>query len=181
MVRVERQAVYSRWLPLVKWLLAVPHLVVLVVLGVVKGVLVVVALLAVLVTGRFPALLFGPIEGIQYFNLRLHAYLLMMRDNYPPSSLGEHSWYGVAYDVAEPGRVPRWRAIVQPIIVVPFGIFAQLMMALAWIFSLFAGLTILFRRQYPERVFELSERALEWQVATINYGACITDRYPRLN
>jgi hypothetical protein len=177
-LRIERQERYSRWLPLLKWLIAIPHMVVMLFLGLVKGVLVIVSLLWILVTGRYPRFLFGPVEGIQRFNLRLHAYLMLTRDGYLPMSFRERDEYGVHYDIAEPGRIARWRALVQPITVLPLAIVAQLFMSLAWVVSTFAGVAIIFTGRYPQGMFDMVERALNWQVEAINYGCCVTTRYP---
>jgi hypothetical protein len=83
---VERDL--SRWLPLVKWLLAIPHYVVLVVLWVAAIVAIVVAWFAILVTGRYPRSLFDFVVGVGRWTLRVQAYaFLLVTDRYPPFSL----------------------------------------------------------------------------------------------
>lgn len=78
----------SRWLPLVKWLLAVPHYLVLVVLNVVTLFTVVVAWVAILITGRYPRPLFDFIVGTLRWNNRVIAYAFMLAtDRYPPFRL----------------------------------------------------------------------------------------------
>ena len=78
----------SRWLPLVKWFLAIPHYIVLTLLGVVAVVLVVVAWFAILVTGRYPRGIFSFLIGTCRWALRVHAYMfLLATDRYPPFSL----------------------------------------------------------------------------------------------
>ncbi len=78
----------NRWLPLVKWLLAIPHYVVLAVVGVAAVVAVVVAWFAVLLTGRYPRSLFDFVEGVLRWGLRVNAYaFLLVTDRYPPFSL----------------------------------------------------------------------------------------------
>ncbi len=78
----------SRWLPLFKWFLAIPHYVVLAVLlcGVVFAVIF--AWFAILVTGRYPRELFGFVVGVFRWGLRVGAYaFLLVTDEYPPFSL----------------------------------------------------------------------------------------------
>jgi hypothetical protein len=78
----------NRWLPLVKWLLAIPHYVVLAVLAL-GGVLVwVIAWFAILFTGHYPRSLFNYIVGVGRWGLRVQAYaFLLITDRYPPFSL----------------------------------------------------------------------------------------------
>jgi hypothetical protein len=79
----------SRWLPLVKWLLAIPHYVVLLFLGVAAFVCVVVAWFAILVTGRYPRALFDFVVAVMRWWLRVSAYaFLLTTDRYPPFALG---------------------------------------------------------------------------------------------
>lgn len=78
----------SRWLPLVKWLLAIPHYFALVVLGLAAGVAIVLAWFAILLTGRYPRVLFDFIVGVGRWSLRVAAYaFLLVTDRYPPFSL----------------------------------------------------------------------------------------------
>lgn len=78
----------NRWLPLVKWLLAVPHYVALLFLGITAAIGVVVAWFSVLFTGRYPRAIFGFVEGVLRWALRVEAYaFLLVTDRYPPFSL----------------------------------------------------------------------------------------------
>ena len=78
----------NRWLPLVKWLLAIPHYVVLLFLAIASVFVVLVAWFAILLTGRYPRGLFTFVEGVQRWALRVEAYaLLLITDRYPPFSL----------------------------------------------------------------------------------------------
>jgi len=83
---VERDL--NRWLPLVKWLLAIPHLVVLSLLTVGAVFAVVFAWFAILFTGRYPRGLFDYVVGVGRWWLRVQAYAcLLVTDRYPPFSL----------------------------------------------------------------------------------------------
>jgi hypothetical protein len=78
----------NRWLPLVKWLLALPHYLVLAVLWLAAVVAVVVAWFAILLTGRYPRPLFEFVVGVGRWSLRVAAYaFLLVTDRYPPFSL----------------------------------------------------------------------------------------------
>jgi hypothetical protein len=77
----------SRWQPLVKWLLAVPHYVVLLGLVIAAVVVVVVGFFAVLITGAYPQGLRDFLVGVYRYNLRVQAYAGLLTDQYPPFAL----------------------------------------------------------------------------------------------
>ena len=75
-------------MPLVKWLLAIPDYVVLIVLWLAAFVAIVVAWFAILLTGRYPRALFDFVVGVARWSLRVGAYaFLLVTDQYPPFSL----------------------------------------------------------------------------------------------
>ena len=78
----------NRWLPLVKWLLAIPHYVVLFFLWIGALVSIVIAWFAILFTGTYPRSLFNYVVGVLRWNNRVMAYAFtLVTDQYPPSSL----------------------------------------------------------------------------------------------
>jgi hypothetical protein len=78
----------NRWLPLVKWLLAIPHYIVLFFLGIAALVTVIVAWFAILFTGRYPRGAFTFVEGVIRWHNRVIAYaLVLVTDKYPPFRL----------------------------------------------------------------------------------------------
>jgi hypothetical protein len=77
----------SRWAPLYKWLLVIPHILVLAVLFILAFAVLTIAWFAILFTGRFPRGMFDFIEGVIRWSYRVNAYAYLMRDEYPPFSL----------------------------------------------------------------------------------------------
>ena len=78
----------NRWLPLVKWLLAIPHYVVLFFLGIAVLVSIIVAWFAILITGRYPRSLFEFVVGVMRWSNRVNAYAFtLVTDQYPPFRL----------------------------------------------------------------------------------------------
>jgi len=84
------QGQLNRFMPLVKWLLAIPHYIVLVILGIVAIVVVFLAWIAILVTGRYPVWMFNYIVGLFRWGIRVGAYaFLLTTDRYPPFRFSE--------------------------------------------------------------------------------------------
>jgi hypothetical protein len=78
----------NRWLPLVKWLLAIPHYIALFFLAIAAFVAVVIAWFAILITGRYPRSLFDFVVGVMRWGLRVTAYAaILSTDRYPPFRL----------------------------------------------------------------------------------------------
>jgi len=79
----------NRWLPLVKWLLAIPHYIVLFFLGIAAFVVVIVTWFAILFTGAYPRGLFDFVEGVIRWHNRVIGYTVtLVTDQYPPFRLG---------------------------------------------------------------------------------------------
>jgi hypothetical protein len=84
----DAQRELNRWLPLVKWLLAIPHYVVLFFLDIAVIVVVIVAWIAILFTGRYPQGIYHFVEGVVRWHNRVVGYaLLLVTDLYPPFRL----------------------------------------------------------------------------------------------
>jgi len=80
----------NRWMPLIKWFLVTPHVIVLSFLGVASFIAIILAWFAILFTGRYPRGLFNFVVGVMRWSLRVEAYaILMVTDEYPPFRLSE--------------------------------------------------------------------------------------------
>lgn len=77
----------NRWLPLVKWLLAIPHYIVLFFLGIGAFFVLIFSWFAVLFTANYPEGAFNYLVGVQRWSTRVYAYVGLMRDEYPPFTL----------------------------------------------------------------------------------------------
>ena len=93
----------NRWLPLVKWFLAIPHYIVLFFLYIAMIVVVIVAWFAILFTGRYPRGMFEFVEGVIRWHNRVVGYaFILVTDRYPPFSLRQPE-----APPATPGRTPQ--------------------------------------------------------------------------
>ena len=84
---VEYPEELSRWLIFVKWILVIPHIIVMLFLFIGVFIAQTIAFFAILFTKRFPESLFTFLVGVNRWSVRVNAYMNLMRDEYPPFSL----------------------------------------------------------------------------------------------
>jgi hypothetical protein len=177
-LEIAYPAELNRWLPLVKWLLAIPHYIALFFLGIVAFFVIVIAWFAVIITAQFPRWAFDYLVGVFRWGNRLYAYLLLMVDPYPPFSFDDDPNYPVRFNIAYPERIARWRPLVQWLLAYPYLLVASVLGLLAWLMSIVAFFTILFTKQIPRGVFELMVPGLRWNARGNAYANFMVDRYP---
>jgi hypothetical protein len=174
----ERQEEYSRWLPLVKWLLAIPHFIALLFLGIGALVVILISWFAVLFTGRYPDGMFNYMVGVHRWAYRVFGYYHLMVDPYPPFTLDDDPGYPVHFDIDYPEHVERWRPLVTWLLVIPYQFVATLLYYLAAIVTFFAFFAILFTKRYPEGMFNINRVAFRWMARSSAYQYWMVTRYP---
>jgi len=181
----------SRWLWLVKWVLVIPHYIILALLWVAFLVVTVAAGFAILFTGRYPASLFQFTVGVLRWNWRVtfYAYGVLGTDQYPPFTLAR-SDYPAELDVAYPVKLSHWKvlfkswlfALPQLLIVAALtGSAASSSTAGISLLSLLvciAAVILLFTGVYRLGIFDLLMGINRWTVRTIAYAALMSDKYP---
>ncbi|HET6623040.1 MAG TPA: DUF4389 domain-containing protein [Gaiellaceae bacterium] len=195
----------SRWLWLVKWLLAIPHYIVLVFLWIAFFVLTVVAFFAILFTARYPRGIFDFNLGVLRWTWRVafYSYGALGTDRYPPFSLGEEPDYPATLDVAYPERLSRGLVLVKWwLLAIPHYLILGLLLGggsaaghagdwhwgwgHGWVFStgligllvLFAAVALLFTTRYPRGLFDLVLGFDRWVARVVAYAGLMTDAYP---
>ena len=84
----DAEADLRRWMPIIKWLLAIPHYICLIVLGIISLFVVIIAWFAILFTGKYPTWMFNFVVGVSRWGYRVLAYaFLLTTDRYPPFRL----------------------------------------------------------------------------------------------
>ncbi len=191
----------SRWLWLVKWLLALPHYLILVVLWVAFVAASVAAFFAIAFTGRYPRSLFDFNVGVLRWSWRVHFYTFgaLATDRYPPFTLAEVPAYPAHLEIAYPEHLSRglvwvkwWLLAIPHYLVV--GIFVSGGTWAAWRFRsasfawapdgllgllvLIAAIVLLTTGRYPKQIFDLVLGLNRWVLRVAAYAALMTDDYP---
>ena len=174
---VEYPAELSRWLIFVKWLLVIPHIIILYALGLAAGVALFVAWFAILFTRRFPRGLFDFVVNVNRWGINVMAYVFLMRDEYPPFSW-EKGKYPVTYDVEYPEQLSRWLIFVKWLLILPHVLVIYFLFLAYEVTALIAWFAILFTKRYPEGLFRFGVGVFRW-VNRINvYSNLLRDKYP---
>jgi hypothetical protein len=167
----------SRWLIFVKWLLAIPHLIILYALGIASNVIWVIAFFAILFTKRYPRGLFDFVVNVNRWSTNVDAYVGLFRDEYPPFSF-EPGQYAVTYEVDYPEELNRWLPLIKWLLAIPHIIvlfFLFIGAIVAWIIAWFA---ILFTKRFPRGLFGFIVGVRRWQYRVNAYVGFLRDEYP---
>jgi Domain of unknown function (DUF4389) len=177
-VTAVRQEEYVRFLPLVKWLLAIPHYIVLFFLAIGAMVVAFIAFFATLITGRYPRGMWDYIVGFDRWLLRVNAYVLLVTDRYPPFTLSEEADDSVRLSAEYPETVSRWRPLFAWLLILPYSIVASIIAVLGQVCAFFALFTIIFTKKIPEGLFDVIRISFNWQMRAGFYGYWMSTVYP---
>jgi hypothetical protein len=183
----------SRGMWLVKWLLAIPHCIVLAFLWAAFPVVVLAAGVMILFTGRYPVALFEFVVGVLRWNWRVafYAFGVLATDQYPPFTLARTA-FPATFDVAYPERLSRWKVPFKSwLLAFPHLLIIGILAGLAWVFSdgpatgglvgllvFIAVLILLFTKQYNLGLFNLIMGINRWIYRVYAYTSLLRDDYP---
>jgi len=176
---VEYPEGLSRWKIFVKWILAIPHFIIVYLLLVVAGVLQFIAFFSILFTKKWPRGLFDFTVQIYRWTSNTSAYaLLLLRDEYPPFS-GEAGEYPLTLDVQYDENLSRWQIFVKWLLAIPHYIVLAFLLLAAYVAVFIAFFAILFTGRYPRGLFDFVVGTMRWLIRVQAYSHWLmTDRYP---
>ncbi|QIS02257.1 DUF4389 domain-containing protein [Nocardia brasiliensis] len=200
-VRGDLDPELSRWMWLVKWILAIPHYIVLFFLHIGYIVLTIVAFFAILFTARYPKALFDFNVGVMRWTWRVEFYALSVlgTDKYPPFSLQPNAEYPADLEVDYPERLSRGLVLVKWwLLAIPHYLILAAMMTggatfamsdddswygstsipLISILLIVALLGLLFTARYPQGVYDFVLGISRWSIRVQAYATLMRDEYP---
>ena len=193
-VQAELAPDLSRWLWLVKWLLILPHLIVLAFLWIAFVVLSLGAMVVIAFTGRYPRAVFDFNLGVLRWSWRVayYGYGALGTDRYPPFSLDEEPDYPAQLDVDYPAHLSRGLVLVKWwLLALPHYLVVGLFAGGGWVLwhvgsgsgligvlVLIAGVVLAVTGRYPQPVFDFVLGMNRWCLRVAAYAALMTDDYP---
>jgi hypothetical protein len=174
----------ARWRPLIHWLLAIPHIIVLYVLGIVAEVLAFVAWILGVITGKVPDGILGVIAMYIRYSARVNTYMLFMREEYPPFSFstsfadpGDDSRVRVDFTPALEGR-SRLTIFFRGLLIIPHFI-ALMFVGIVFYFVVIIGwFAVIITGNWPVGLRNFAVGLQRWSVRLSAYTYLLTDKYP---
>ena len=201
-IRGDLDPVLSRWQWLVKWILAVPHYIVLFFLQIAYVVVTVIALFAILFTGKYPRGLFDFNVGVLRWRWRVGFYALaaLGTDKYPPFSLRPNPEYPADLEVDYPEHLHRglvlikWWLLAIPHYLILMAFYGGMRyvtangdhqwsggyvsVPLIFILLLIAVVALLFTARYPKGLYDFVIGINRWAIRVGAYISLMRDEYP---
>ena len=170
----------NRLLWLVKWLLLIPHAVVLTLLQWLTILTIPLSWLIILIIGRNPEFLWGFHAGLLRWNWRVnfYAYGVGNTDRYPPFSFSSREDYPADLLIEYPESSSRLTTLFRWLLIIPHWIIVYFLGMITGILVLAALLLVLITGRYSESLFDIIMRLNLWQYRVSAYGSLLVDEYP---
>lgn len=169
----------SRLTTFFRLLLAIPHLLLVALYGIAAFVAVIVAWFALLVTGRWPAGLYGFVAGFMRYMTRVYAYTFLLTDAYPGFGLGEDPEYPVRLQLDPPREsYSRLKVLLRIFYVIPAYIIQYVLLLMAEIVAFIAWFVIVFTGKQPRGLQDLTQMGVSYWARTTPLFLLLTEGYP---
>ena len=178
----------GRWLWLIKWVLIIPHIVVLVFLWIAYVLLTIFAFFVILIKGKYPRGIFDFNVGVLRWTWRVsfYSYNALATDRYPPFSLSRRD-YPANLEVDYPEQLSRGLVLIKWwLLAIPHylvhsilqGGFGPGKVGVTTMLAIFGAVGFLFNRRYPADIFRLVLGFNRWALRVTAYASLMTDEYP---
>jgi len=191
----------GRWLWLVKWLLLIPHYIVLALLWLAFLIVTVIAFFAILFTARYPKALFDFNAGVLRWSWRVsyYGYSGLGTDRYPPFTLADVPDYPARINIEYPQQLNRWLPLIKWLLAFPQYLIVGALLGSGYAVNaqhtdqanvsyagpglvgaiiLIVAVALLFTARYPAGLYDLVVGVNRWAYRLLVYVALMTDRYP---
>ena len=170
----------NRFLWLIKWLLLIPHILVLWLLSIPLIVLLPVSWLAVIILGRNPSFLWNYHSGLLRWSWRINFYSYQAgnTDQYPPFAFQSREEYPADLIIEYPESSSRLTGLFRWILIIPHWIITAILSEIVNILVLFALLFLLFTGRYSQDLFNIIMGLNRWIYRANAYGWLLVDAYP---
>ena len=179
-IRGELSFPPNRGLWLIKWLLAIPHWIILLFLAIGAFVVWFIAWWAVLFTARYPRWMFSYITGVMRWQWRVSFYAgVLGTDRYPPFGFASDDDYPADLYVEYPERLSRVKVIFKWwLLAIPHYIIVYFFGGLAFAVSIITGIILLFTGEYRDDLFGVQMAINRWKWRVNGYTSFLYDDYP---
>ena len=164
-------------LTFLKWILAIPHYLIIYALNIVFEIISLIAFFAIIFTGAYPRSLFDFAVNTQRWRMNLAGYVMLIRDEYPPFSF-EPGQYPVTFEVDYPTKLARFAPLYKWILAIPHFIIVAVLGFVAFVVVFIAGFSVLFTGKYPEGMYKFVVGVQRWTMRATLYALFMTDEYP---
>lgn len=174
---VEYPDQLSRLLIFIKWLLAIPHFILLYVLGALLYIVTIIAFFSILFTRKYPQGLFNFAVGVMRWQANVYAYVFLLRDEYPPFSW-EEGQYPVTLEADYQPTLNRWAPLYKWLIVLPNLIVYTIVSIIAFVLLIIGWFAILITGSMPRGIFDFIVGTTRWGTRVNTYIYLLHDEYP---
>jgi hypothetical protein len=169
----------KRWTVLIRLILAIPQLIVLYLLLLAGFFVLIVGWFAALITGRLPLGIRDFLIGILKYQVRVHGYLFLLVDEYPPFAFFEAPEYPIQAEIPEATRLNPAAVFFRIILMVPGWIVTSVVGEGAAVVSFFVWVIMLFTGRQPEPAFGATSAMLRFETRFMAFSSMLTPTQPK--